>query len=98
MARMTLLGGLSMVVLIATTYHGGAAGADNDELYCTASKLNWLSRVSIIDLLLTQGYKEVHAIEITDGNCYEVYAIDGQGENVVLRLDPMDGHVVTEEN
>jgi hypothetical protein len=50
------------------------------------------------DLLKQQGYKEVREIEVTDGNCYEVYAVDSQGEKVEIYLDPTNGAMVAKED
>jgi hypothetical protein len=75
------------------------AAADNNELKCTnAAKSSWLSEDTTRDLLKQQGYKEVREIEVTDGNCYEVYAFDAQGEKVEVYLDPTNGNLVAKED
>jgi hypothetical protein len=77
----------------------GAALADNDELKCTtAAEASWMSEDATKDLLLKQGYKEVREIEVTDGRCYEVYAVDAQDDKVELYLDPTNGNVVAKED
>lgn len=69
--------------------------ADNDELKCTeAQESSWMSQDATKDLLLKQGFKEVREIDVTDGHCYEVYAVDAKGEKVELYLDPTSGDVV----
>ena len=35
---------------------------------------------------------------MTDGHCYEVYAVDAKGEKVELYLDPTSGNVVAKED
>jgi hypothetical protein len=37
-------------------------------------------------------------IKVTDGNCYEVYGIDAQGEKVEVYLDPTNGSLVAKED
>ena len=98
MSFKTLISG-SAVLLAATAGLVGMAQADNDDLECTtADKASWLSEETTKDLLLSQGYKQVREIEVTDGQCYEVYAVDAQGEKVELYLDPTDGHLVAKED
>lgn len=75
------------------------AAADNDALKCTdASQANWMSQDATKDLLKQQGYQEVRKIKVTQGNCYEVYGIDGQGEQVEVYLDPTNGNLVAKED
>lgn len=75
------------------------AAADNDELKCTgAAQSAWLSQEATKDLLKQQGYQEVRRIKVTDGNCYEVYGIDAQGEKVEVYLDPTNGNLVAKED
>lgn len=75
------------------------AMADNDELKCTqADKSTWMSEDATKSLLLEQGYKEVRKIKVTEGQCYEVYGIDAQGEKVEVYLDPTNGNVMAKED
>ena len=78
---------------------GNPALADNDDLKCTSiEQSKWMSEDAAKDMLTKQGFKEVKEVEVTAGHCYEVYAVDGKGENVELYLDPTDGHVVAKED
>ena len=73
--------------------------ADNDDLKCTeAEQASWMSEDATKDFLLKQGYKDVRDIEMTDGHCYEVYAVDSNDEDVELYLDPTNGNVVAKED
>ena len=86
-----------LAALAATGLVGSAnlALADNDDLKCTeAQESSWMSQDATKDLLLKQGFKEVREIDVTDGHCYEVYAVDAKGEKVELYLDPTSGDVV----
>ena len=89
-------------LLVAAAAWTGAAGgalADNEDLKCTAAaQSSWMSEDATKDFLTKQGYKEVRSIEATDGHCYEVYAVDAQGEKVELYLDPTNGNVVAKED
>ena len=77
----------------------GSAAADNEDLKCTdLQQTNWMSQDATKDLLMKQGFKEVRDIEVTEGKCYEIYAVDGQGEKVELYLDPTSGSVVDKED
>jgi hypothetical protein len=89
------------VIAVAAVLGGMAvtAVADNDDLKCTdTDKASWMSEDATKDFLLKQGYKEVREVEETDGHCYEVYAVDSQGEDVELYLDPTNGDVVAKED
>lgn len=89
-------------ILVAASALFGAAGsamADNDSLKCTeAAKSSWMSEDATKDMLLQQGYQEVRKINVTEGQCYEVYGIDAQGEKVELYLDPTNGSIVAKED
>jgi hypothetical protein len=75
------------------------ASADNDELKCTsAAQSSWMSEDATKDLLMQQGYQEVRKIKVTEGNCYEVYGIDAQGNKVEAYLDPTNGNLVAKED
>lgn len=75
------------------------AAADNGELKCTsAAQSAWMSEDATKDLLKQQGYQEVRKIKVTEGNCYEVYGIDAQGEKVEVYLDPTNGNLVAKED
>jgi hypothetical protein len=44
------------------------------------------------------GLPGVRKIKVTEGNCYEVYAIDAQGDKVEVYLDPTNGSLVAKED
>lgn len=75
------------------------AAADNDALKCTsAAESAWMSEDATKDLLKQQGYQDVRKIKVTEGNCYEVYAIDAKGEKVEVYLDPTNGSLIAKED
>ena len=91
--------------LLASFVAAGIAGfaslasVDNDELKCTsAAQSSWMSEDATKDLLKQHGYQEVRKIEVTKGNCYEVYGIDAQGEQVEVYLDPTNGNLIAKED
>lgn len=89
----------AVLAIAAWTGTSGAALADNDDLKCTtAAEASWMSEDATKDLLLKQGYKEIRNIETTNGHCYEVYAVDAQGDKVEIYLDPTNGDVVAKED
>ncbi|MBL9035081.1 MAG: PepSY domain-containing protein [Rhodospirillaceae bacterium] len=101
MTSKTTILSASALVLAASAWLGaaGPALADNDELKCTqAAKSAWMSEDATKDLLLQQGYKEVRKIKVTEGQCYEVYGIDAQGEKVEVYLDPTNGSIMAKED
>ncbi|MEZ5831170.1 MAG: PepSY domain-containing protein [Dongiaceae bacterium] len=73
--------------------------ADNEDLKCTdAQQSSWMSEDATKDMLMKQGFKEVRDIEVTDGHCYEVYAVDAGGGKIEMYLDPTSGNVVAKED
>ena len=92
----------AILAIVATTGIAGfatLAAADDDELKCTsAAQSAWMSQDATKDLLKQQGYQDVRKIKVTEGNCYEVYAIDAQGEKVEVYLDPTNGSLVAKED
>jgi hypothetical protein len=91
--------GLAIVAATGIAAFAGVAAADNDELKCTsAAQSAWMSQDATKDLLKQQGYQDVRKIKVTEGNCYEVYAIDAQGEKVEVYLDPTNGSLVAKED
>ena len=100
-SKITTLTAPAALLLAASAWLGaaGPALADNDALKCTqAEKSTWMSEDATKDLLLKQGYQEVRKIKVTEGQCYEVYGIDAQGEKVEVYLDPTNGNVVAKED
>ena len=90
---------LAAVAATGIAAFANVAAADNDELKCTsAAQSAWMNPDATKDLLKQQGYKEVRKIKVTEGNCYEVYAIDAQGEKVEVYLDPTNGNLVAKED
>jgi len=94
--KSAILGALAAAGLVGSATF---AFADNEELKCTeAQESSWISQDATKDLLMKQGYKEVREIDVTDGHCYEVYAVDAQDEKVELYLDPTNGDVIAKED
>jgi hypothetical protein len=90
---------LATMAAIGMAAFASMAAADNNDLKCTdAAQAGWMSQGATKDLLKQQGYQEVRKIEVTEGNCYEVYAIDAQGDKVEVYLDPTDGSLVGKED
>jgi hypothetical protein len=90
---------LGSIAVVGIAGFASLASADNDDLKCTtAEKSSWMSEDATKDLLKQQGYKDVRDIEVTDGNCYEVYAIDAQDEKVEIYLDPTNGKLISKED
>jgi hypothetical protein len=90
---------LAAVAATGITTFATMAAADNDELKCTsAAQSAWMGEDATKDLLMKQGYQEVRKIKVTEGNCYEVYGIDAQGEKVEVYLDPTNGNLVAKED
>lgn len=90
---------LGSIAVVGIAGFASLASADNDALKCTtAEKSSWMGEDATKDLLKQQGYQDVRDIEATEGNCYEIYAIDAQGEKVEIYLDPTNGKLISKED
>ncbi len=90
---------LATMTAVGMAAFANMAAAGNDDLKCTdAAQSAWMSQDATKDLLKQQGYQEVRKIAVTKGNCYEVYAVDAQGDKVEVYLDPTDGSLVGKED
>jgi hypothetical protein len=90
---------LATLAIASIAGFANLAMADNDELKCTsAAQSSWMSEDATRDLLKQQGYQEVREINVTEGNCYDVYGIDAQGEKVEVYLNPTNGNLVAKED
>jgi hypothetical protein len=61
----------------------------------TEPKAKWMQDKEIAKQLEKQGY-QVKRVK-TEGNCYEVYALDKSGNRREMVVNPMDGKLVSEE-
>lgn len=62
----------------------------------TAPQSEWMDQAEFQGNLVSEGY-EINDFKITQGNCYEIYGRNADGENVEIYFDPVDGSVVKEE-
>lgn len=75
-----------------------SAVADAADLRCTeADKSNWLQPAQVTQMLLEHGFVDVGAVDVSDGNCYVVQAVDSSGARKTLYLDPTDGALMALE-
>lgn len=64
---------------------------------CTeAPQSQWQDQETFQQNLLSQGYS-INKFVVTDGNCYEIYGANSQGQKVEIYFNPVTGDVVKEE-
>ncbi|MDR6207883.1 PepSY domain-containing protein [Paraburkholderia graminis] len=61
----------------------------------TEPKAKWMQDKEVSKQLAKQGY-QVKRVK-TEGNCYEVYALDKSGNRREMVVNPMNGKLVSEE-
>lgn len=62
----------------------------------TAPESEWQDQDMFQQNLLSQGY-QINKFVVTDGNCYEIYGLNKEGQKVEIYFDPVSGDVVKEE-
>lgn len=61
---------------------------------CTqAEPSTWQNQDKFQAQLVEQGY-QIKKFKVTDGNCYEIYGKNKQGQKVEIYFNPVDGKVV----
>ena len=64
---------------------------------CTKDpKDKWKNEKSFQEELTKSGYK-IKTFKVTEGNCYEIYGWDKEGQKVEIYFNPVSGDKVKEE-
>ncbi|MGD8175301.1 PepSY domain-containing protein [Marinimicrobium sp. ARAG 43.8] len=64
---------------------------------CTdADQSEWQDKEAFQDNLKDEGYK-INVFKVTDGNCYEIYGWNKEGQKVEIYYDPVSGNAVKTE-
>jgi hypothetical protein len=82
------------IALTATALGGGsaiAASSSADE--ASAKSSDWLTIPAIYDKVVAAGYSDIHEIE-RERDGYEIEAVDTNGNQVELFVDPISGEVL----
>lgn len=87
MSRHTLI-----AIVMGTGLYAGAAFADDD---CRAPMSSWKPREAVEAEALSMGW-QVRRVRTDDG-CYQVYARDSHGNDIVAKFDPATLNVRTIE-
>lgn len=86
MGKILLLTGMLLVSLSCTK-----------KTQCTqAPKDQWQDQAAFQQNLKDQGYK-INEFKVTEGNCYEIYGWNKEGQKVEIYFNPVDGSKVKEE-
>ncbi len=62
----------------------------------TADKSEWQDKEAFQENLKAEGYK-IKVFKVTEGNCYEIYGWNKEGQKVEIYHNPVTGDVVKEE-
>lgn len=56
----------------------------------TADQSEWQDKAQFQEKLKEQGYK-INVFKVTEGNCYEIYGWNAEGQKVEIYFDPVTG-------
>ena len=87
MKNLIILSASVITLAIATP-----AFASGDDVNCGATDGTWMSTQDAKTIIVDMGY-EVRRVKREDG-CYEVYAIDNNGDKVEIYMNPVTGDIV----
>jgi len=64
---------------------------------CTMEpKESWLDQQEFQSKLRADGY-DIAEFKVTEGNCYEIYGRNSDGQKVEIYFNPVDGSIVKQE-
>lgn len=85
-----------LTLITATSAFAGAANAEEEGEACgNSSEGTWLSEDALRTKAESMGYK-VRSMK-AEGGCYEVYAIDNEGNRVEAHMNPVTGELFSEK-
>ena len=80
----------NLSALFVTTLVAGAAVAGPT---CTVPQEKWIKEADFKARLEAQGY-QIKTFKVSQGQCYEIYGFDKDGQKVEIYFDPQTGAVV----
>jgi hypothetical protein len=84
-----------IITLVAATFAAAIPAAASSENCGDAAQSQWLSIADITTKATGMGYK-VRQVKVEDG-CYEIYAVDKNGNRVEAHFNPVTAEVVKTE-
>lgn len=87
-----------LAALVLVTFGLSACSVEHQTTMCTdADRAEWMSEDAFNAMIQAQGY-QVNEFKVTDGNCYEIYGFDSDGNKVEIYFNPVDGAIVKQES
>ena len=86
----------SLLIIITVAIAASGCGMRAGTQCTQAPQSEWQDQEMFQQNLLSQGYK-INEFVVTDGNCYEIYGFNKEGQKVEIYFDPVSGDVVKEE-
>lgn len=84
----------STLFIMAFVLVGAPLFADTE---CTKEPQDkWKNQIEFQKNLQEQGYK-IKKFKVTDGNCYEIYGWNKEGDRVEIYFNPVDGSIIKQE-
>ncbi|MDN7124893.1 PepSY domain-containing protein [Pseudidiomarina terrestris] len=88
---------LKLLTLAAAAGLIAACSPAKEVTQCTVAPMSdWQDQAEFQMELVNQGY-EINEFKITEGNCYEIYGTDADGNKVEVYFNPVDGEVIKRE-
>lgn len=71
-------------------------GVQSETVCTSAPSSEWMDQDVFQSQLVAQGY-EIKEFKVTEGQCYEIYGYDKEGEKVEIYFNPVNAEIVKEE-
>lgn len=94
---MTLSRLLARVAAPAVVLVALAAPALAGPTCTTAARDTWIPEDQMKAKIAELGFKDIRSVEVTKGNCYEIYGHDKDGRKAEVYVDPTDARIVKQE-
>lgn len=89
---------LAMFIPVALVTVLTACSTAEETTQCSSAPMSeWQDQAEFQAKLVAQGY-QINEFKVTEGNCFEIYGMDKDGNKVEIYFDPVDGSVVKSES
>jgi hypothetical protein len=85
-----------VMLLMCGTVLTGCGVASNPTVCTDAPQSEWVNQDVFQANLLAEGY-QINKFKVTEGQCYEIYGTNADGNKVEIYFNPVDSSIVKQE-
>jgi hypothetical protein len=74
----------------------GGCGVKSETVCTSEPATSWMDQADFQAQLVAQGYT-INKFKVTEGQCYEIYGYNQEGQKVEIYFNPVTGEKVKEE-